>query len=96
MEAGNIAEWIAIGIIFIGQIVTWVRNGQEQSSERAVMKKRVDEFEGVIKELSVDIKSASKAVNDQAVHCANISSTVTAKVNNLEKWVSDIAKGGKK
>ena len=84
MDGAVIGSWAGTAIIFFGLVLTWRRNGRRKSEERGAMTQKVVEFGKKIDKVIETHENLEKAINEQAVHCAEVTSTFRAEIANLK------------
>ena len=85
MEHAFIAQWVATCLIAVGLITTWVKNGRQSAKNESELKSEVKHINKKLDDPNSGLGAIKASVDEQKVHCANVSSALKAKVEALEK-----------
>ena len=85
MITGDMAQWAAVGFIVLSQIGMWIRNSASVKTEiKNIYKKLDDEYTG--------LGAIKQSVDEQKIHCAEVSTPLVARVKGLEIQINENSK----
>lgn len=84
MEGSAIAPIVGVGVLAIGLIATWVRNGRSQAKRDGILEERMKSINKRLDDENTGLGAIKKSVEEQAVHCAGITSSFEERIKNLE------------
>ncbi|GAI06908.1 unnamed protein product [marine sediment metagenome] len=85
MTAGVISAIIGVVIVAIGLAATWIHNGRSQSKRDGIIEERINGIKTKLEDPNTGLGAIKKSVEDQAVHCASITSSFKERLKDLEK-----------
>jgi len=84
MTLGEIIPLVGVVIIAIGLAVTWVRNGRTQARRDGVIEERINSIKTKLEDPNTGLGAIKTSVEDQRVHCANITGSFKERIKDLE------------
>lgn len=78
-------SWGGTGLVAVGLIVTWMRNGKSQSEKFGKIQERLNNVAEDIGEIKTVTSTIKETVNEQRNHCTKISTGLDLRVKFLEK-----------
>ena len=76
---------LVIGLVACGGVIgTWIKNGKDQSEERGALKKDVEFINNEIQSEDHGLTAIKKSVDEQKLHCAKVSTSLSERVTTLE------------
>lgn len=89
------AEWIGIGILTLGLIFTWIRNGKTQRNQdlkltnertraNAELSNKVENLRVSVEQLAFECKDVVKSVSSFKENCAMVSTSLKERIIAIE------------
>jgi len=76
---------LVVGVVACGGVIgVWIKNGKNQSEERGALKKDVEFLTDEIKSEDHGLTAIKKGVDEQKLHCAKVSTSLSERVKSLE------------
>ncbi|MBA7656440.1 hypothetical protein ES703_64364 [subsurface metagenome] len=85
MTAIEILSVAGIGIVAVGLIATWVRNGRSQSKRDGVLEERITNLSKKLDDENTGLGAIKKSVDDQKINCARMTSSFEERIKGLER-----------
>ena len=93
MDIGDIAALVVSCGACLGLIATWIKNGRSQSEERGALKTDIENLQKEVEHPEHGLSSIKKAVDEQKLHCATISTGLTVRMEQVERQADDGGQG---
>ena len=84
MVVSEIAPLVGVGVVAVGLIATWIRNGRSQARRDGILEERINSINKSLDDENTGLGAIKKSVEKQAVHCAGITSSFEERIKNLE------------
>jgi len=84
-DAGAVAQWVATGVIFIGMLGAWKRNGKSASQDYGALNEKVSHIKDQLSDPANGLSAIKKSVDEQRLNCAEISTSYGGRIDSLEK-----------
>lgn len=78
-------QWLGIGILAIGLIVTWIKNGRNKSEEYGALKKDVEKVNQKLDNENYGLIALNNKVGKFETHCASVSGRLDERVKVNDK-----------
>lgn len=76
---------LVVGLVACGGVIgVWIKNGKQQSEERGALKKDVEFLTNEIQSEDHGLTAIKKSVDEQKLHCAKVSTSLSERVKSLE------------
>lgn len=85
MDGAVVAQWCATGVIAVALIVSWVRNGKNQSEEWGSLQTEVKNIQKQLDDPNQGLGAIKKSVDEQKTHCASITSEFEQRIAATER-----------
>lgn len=89
MSVGEIVAIVIASITGIGLISTWIRNGRQNTQDRATLeanlKAEIKDIQDDVKHPDHGLSAIKKKVEEQVLYCARTSTLLKEKIDTLEK-----------
>ena len=84
MSGYELISSAGVGLIGLGLIATWFRNGKSSSKAYGSMENRVKSVEDKLVNPDTGLGAIKRSVDQQALHCARISTSYGERIKYLE------------
>ena len=76
---------LVVGVVACaGVIGVWIKNGKNQSEERGALKKEFEFMNNEIQSEDHGLTAIKRSVDEQKLHCAKVSTSLSERVKSLE------------
>lgn len=86
----EVAQWIATGAIFLGLVVTLVKNGKSQAKEYGALGKKVDDIKDDLTGAREDIKSLDDKIDGIKENCASKTTEFNERLLTNEREIAEL------
>jgi len=83
MSVAEVVSIVGVCVVGVGLVCTWVRNGRGQSRHQGALEADVIHIKDKIDDEHTGLGAIKQSVDNQAVHCAKISSGFEERIKNL-------------
>ncbi|KKN03032.1 hypothetical protein LCGC14_1111830 [marine sediment metagenome] len=88
LDGGVIAQWAAVGVLAASQTLYILRNRNgkvaEDTEEKTQIKSDLKNIKGQLNDPKTGLGAIKQSVDDQKLHCANVSTELSGKIKTLE------------
>ena len=88
----ELPEWIAIAVLTISLIITWVRNGRKQAKEWGSFTTEVEHIKNALEDPNQGLGALKKGITDMQTHCATVSGKLGEKAHYFEGEIENLKK----
>ena len=96
MITGDIAQWAATGVVFLGLVFTILKNGKSQkvrdeknasaqAAREAVIQEKLKTIETAVKSPESGLAALKDDISGIRINCAQVTSGFTERIKSLEK-----------
>lgn len=85
MSVAEIIALVGLGLVGLGLLATWRRNGRNEAEYLGGLKVEISNIKAKLDDKDTGLSAIKNGVNEQKVHCAEITSGFAERIKTLEK-----------
>lgn len=90
MDGTIIVQWAMTGLLAVGLIATWIRNGKSQSRKYGQLEEKLDTVKKSVDRGNATTEEVKKEIKDFRIHCADTVASFREQIKGNKEQIKEM------